>query len=198
MAITSTLAVTGVQTNSDDIIIAADNKKIIFGAGSDASILYNGTDLLISPDDVGSGEVNIGGNLEAVTLSTGGNETFTYDRGTFTATLTGVSGSVTVGSIFALCGAFAIVRIPTMSGTSNASTMTITGLPSQVQPLSTQEMLVGTVLDNNAEEQTTNVKIQTSTITLEKWTGSVYSSTGWTASGTTGWDSAIILVYDLL
>ncbi|KKN25160.1 hypothetical protein LCGC14_0887690 [marine sediment metagenome] len=39
----------------------ADNKAVIFGTGSDATIKYDGTNLIINPDAVGSGGVQIEG-----------------------------------------------------------------------------------------------------------------------------------------
>ncbi|MHA1853872.1 MAG: hypothetical protein ACTSUF_10270 [Candidatus Heimdallarchaeaceae archaeon] len=47
-----------------NFIIDSDSKKLLFGAGQDASIYYNGSDLIIDPKEVGTGEVNLnGGNL---------------------------------------------------------------------------------------------------------------------------------------
>lgn len=43
-----------------DIHIPADSKKLYFGAGDDASIYYDGTDLWINPQEVGTGNVMIG------------------------------------------------------------------------------------------------------------------------------------------
>ncbi len=50
-----------------DIKILADSKTLTFGAGSDATIKYDGTDLLINPQLVGSGEIKVeAGNLNVV------------------------------------------------------------------------------------------------------------------------------------
>ena len=51
--------------------ITGDNQKIIFGEGQDASIYYDGTDLIIDPDEVGSGLVFIDGGLSAGTSTFG-------------------------------------------------------------------------------------------------------------------------------
>ncbi len=40
--------------------LEADNRKIIFGASDDASIYYDGTDLIIDPAEVGSGDLSVG------------------------------------------------------------------------------------------------------------------------------------------
>ena len=49
----------------------ADNFKARFGAAEDASIYYNGTDLIIDPKEVGTGVVNLnGGNLTTTGIGT--------------------------------------------------------------------------------------------------------------------------------
>jgi hypothetical protein len=61
-----------------------DNSKQYFGAGGDASIYYDGTDLIIKPDEVGSGYLSILGdvNLNANDLTTTG----TLEAGAITGT----------------------------------------------------------------------------------------------------------------
>jgi hypothetical protein len=46
-----------------DITINADNNGVIFGGGQDAKIYYDNTDLIINPKVVGTGAVNILGDL---------------------------------------------------------------------------------------------------------------------------------------
>lgn len=43
----------------------ADNQKLMLGAGADASIYYDGTDLIIDPQEVGSGKLDVLGTLQA-------------------------------------------------------------------------------------------------------------------------------------
>lgn len=43
----------------DDVIIEQDNKKLLLGAGQDASIYYDGTDLVIDTAEVGTGTLNL-------------------------------------------------------------------------------------------------------------------------------------------
>lgn len=54
---------TGGTTSTDDISILADNKALVLGAGGDAKIYYDGADLVIKPNVVGSGEAKIDGNV---------------------------------------------------------------------------------------------------------------------------------------
>lgn len=68
-----------VNTFSDDVQITADDKKILFGAAQDASILYDGTDLIINPQEVGSGGLVLSGGYLRIAS---GN--FVITSGTFT------------------------------------------------------------------------------------------------------------------
>lgn len=64
--------VAGVRSNKISILnngnlnLLLDNQLLTFGAGQDASIYYNGTNLIISPRDVGTGAVVIGEGASAV------------------------------------------------------------------------------------------------------------------------------------
>lgn len=51
------------QVSASDMYLNSDTKKHYFGVGQDASIGYDGTDLVIDPDVVGSGRVKIDGNI---------------------------------------------------------------------------------------------------------------------------------------
>jgi hypothetical protein len=46
-----------------DVKLTADDRKLYFGTADDATISYTGTDLNINPKSVGTGKVNIQGNL---------------------------------------------------------------------------------------------------------------------------------------
>lgn len=45
-------------------ITLADNNRLTFGSGGDADIYYDGTDLVVDPDVVGSGVLNVLGDLQ--------------------------------------------------------------------------------------------------------------------------------------
>ena len=49
---------------SDAIKIQNDSVKLYFGAGDDCSITYDGTDMIIKPDDVGTGNLKIDGQVD--------------------------------------------------------------------------------------------------------------------------------------
>lgn len=51
--------VNGKMQTNDDLRINADNKKLLFGDGQDSSIYYDGTDLVINTQEVGSGILKV-------------------------------------------------------------------------------------------------------------------------------------------
>ena len=59
------------------IAMRADNSSITFGAGDDASIYYNGGDLIINPKVVGTGLVNIPGDIQINSIYLGNNSSST-------------------------------------------------------------------------------------------------------------------------
>lgn len=55
----------GTTSPSEKLVIGGDNDKLAFGAGEDASIYYDGSNLVINPKEVGSGYVQIDGQVLA-------------------------------------------------------------------------------------------------------------------------------------
>jgi hypothetical protein len=49
------------RTRVNQGVSLIDSQKVLFGTGSDASILYDGSNLIIKPDEVGSGGINLDG-----------------------------------------------------------------------------------------------------------------------------------------
>ena len=49
--------------NGGNVEIVNDNAKLLFGAGQDASIYYDGTDIIINPDEVGTGGIFLNSTL---------------------------------------------------------------------------------------------------------------------------------------
>jgi len=47
-----------------DVKLTGDNRKLYFGSGDDASISYNGTNMVINPKEVGSGILDVAGTLQ--------------------------------------------------------------------------------------------------------------------------------------
>lgn len=80
--------------------------------------------------------------------------------GTFTGTLTGVSGSVTGTCRWVKNGNTVTFYIPSLSGTSNATTMTITGAPSNIFPARSQR-ITGILMQDNSVVNTGTVNVGT-------------------------------------
>ena len=56
----------GINTDfSGDLRLPADNDKLQFGAGQDAEVYYDGTNLVLDPDAVGSGLVDVDGEAQS-------------------------------------------------------------------------------------------------------------------------------------
>lgn len=65
------------------------------------------------------------------------------DQGSFTATLTGVSGSITGTIRWSYSNGIVTLYIPAIQGTSVSSAATLTGLPVALRPALTQRMSIG-------------------------------------------------------
>ena len=62
-----------------NITIDGDSKKVWFGDGQDASVYYDGFDLVLKPDVVGTGSVTIGGNWNLPTFGGGSGDVLVMD-----------------------------------------------------------------------------------------------------------------------
>jgi hypothetical protein len=84
----------------DDSILFPDSEPLYFGTGVDASILYDGTDLIINPKVVGSGELKLQGDLSATTVKSvhkAADGTAAVADGTYTLGLGGTTnGTITI------------------------------------------------------------------------------------------------------
>lgn len=128
--------------------------------------------------------------------------------GTFTGTLTGMSGATT-GDIayWVLGGALAILVVDAgvLTGTSDTTAMTMTGLPAAVQPAGAVAFPIAEMIDNgvtglqgeaaiNGGSGTINFAISRTDLTANFVRA---STTGFTASGTKGL-GATVFIYPLL
>jgi hypothetical protein len=59
-----------------------------------------------------------------------------YDEGTFTATATGMTTTVSGTATYVKIGRQVTLMLPDLTGTSNATTFTVTGLPAPLLPAS--------------------------------------------------------------
>ena len=101
----------------------------------------------------------------------------------FTATLTGCTTSPTGTARYEVNNGVATLTIPDMSGTSNSTSCTITGLPAALQTVNNQFGTPALILDNGTQSaEQVYVSGGTGTLVLRK-NG---SDTGFTNSGTKG------------
>ena len=107
--------------------------------------------------------------------------------GSFTGTLTGIAGSSTATINYAKFGSIVVLNIPpTLSGPSNSASMTITGLPSALQPAAgTYYSPIVVASDNSAAIYTAYLSISAGSGTITCYKNASGAST-WTNTGTKG------------
>lgn len=119
----------------------------------------------------------------------------TPDKGTFTLTYGGFSGSVTATGTWARYGNIVCLRLGTASGTSNAITFTMTGTPASIIPAADVpfNIPISTLIDNGSIIATTSglgvLAAGTGNIQLGK------NPAGFTATGTKGLQTSIMFTY---
>lgn len=96
----------------------------------------------------GASDFNAAANFDAGITFLGGTSLNTYTEGTFTATLTGVTTTVTGTARYVVVGKQVTLYLPSLYGTSNTTACTITGLPAAIWPARTTHMAVSVVRDN--------------------------------------------------
>ena len=74
-----------------------------------------------------------------------------YEEGTYTATLTGCTTSPTQTVSYVKNGKSVVLRMSTLSATSNTTACTITGMPSHLWPATGSNICVESVMDNSLE-----------------------------------------------
>jgi hypothetical protein len=103
--------------------------------------------------------------------------------GTFTITLTGVTGTVTGTARFTRQGKVVTLYLPALVGTSNATTCTVTGLPNLITP-ARQQLVVAFMRDNSISDFVSELRVETtSVLTLCRNVG---SAGGFAATNTKG------------
>lgn len=120
----------------------------------------------------------------------------TPDTNFFTGTLTGMTTTVSGTCFWERHGRHVMLFIPAMLGTSNANTLTLTGLPAAIQ---TSRSLTVQVPDWSMENGSTVVTNTAALFTAATGTitflGTSGSGSGWNATGTKGVTSAIVITY---
>lgn len=104
-------------------------------------------------------------------LSVGANYT-----GSFTATLTGCTTSPTGTGRWSLNGDIVTLELPDITGTSNTTAATITGIPAAIQPAASRNVLGVTV--NNSIDALSRMDITAGTITLYNGVSFTFTNSG--------------------
>ena len=100
---------------------------------------------------------------------------------TFTVTGTGFTANPTGTAKYTIIRNAVVLDLPTLSGTSNATTFTLTGIPAGITPANAKTVIVRTV-DNSGAAVASLMTLNTdSTCTMSK---NLDAGTAWTGSGT--------------
>jgi hypothetical protein len=143
-------------------------------------------------------------DVEAVLTELQANIDGITTAGSFTGTLTGCTTSPTATfyySVTDLDGTYSEVKLwcpAGLSATSNAATLTVTGLPAAIQSASTQARANTHSIDNsNTIPSLITITAGASVLNFNVFTGTNYSSLAYTTSGTkginTGWNLSYII-----
>lgn len=161
-------------------VIGCKSGDFVFGSGNrqryGLSIGATSTDYIYAKgNDLQSNNTADMGNF-----STGTNNDLDYEN-TFTGTLTGFTATITGTVRYQRRGRIATLYIPLLTGTSNTTACTMTGMPTDVRPARAQDMLVA--ITDNGTNAVGWASIATSgVITLAPTVAN--NAAGWTNSGT--------------
>lgn len=163
-----------------------NGESITFDLGNDAESVWT-TVLTIPRTGVW--------NFNTAQLTIGALRVITGATSTFTGTLTGMTTTVTGTIRYDRAGGFIALTVPSaITGTSNATSFTLTGLPNEIQ-LSDTHSGVCLLRDNGADLQACAYTVQGSVVTFYKLSGSAYSASGFTGSGSKGLPASFTLIY---
>jgi hypothetical protein len=111
-------------------------------------------------------------------------ESVAYEEGTFVLTGTGFSGTAPTGIVsYRRIGQLVSLFIPTIGGTSNATSFTLTGLPSHLVPQVQTGHELSTIIDNSVRAVGA-VNVQATGIIVVYATINNIAPNVWTAAGT--------------
>jgi hypothetical protein len=136
-----------------------------------------------------------GGSQAAKVTCNSGGGTDTELLGTFTGTLTGVVGTVTGSVKYTRNGNIVTLSFPTISGTSNSTGLTVTGLPTSLQTGYSDGARGSAIVTDSGAAAQGQLAVDTSgTITFYKGV----ASAGFTAAGTKGVVAGTSITYSLV
>jgi len=187
--------VVGVATNG------IDNTKLRQGAatsviGRAAGSLGNVADIAAGADNQvlarTAGGLSFTGTPQVTSISFGDEVLDTYDEATFTITGTGFTVNPTGTARYIRLGRIVVLLVPALSGTSNATTFTLTGIPAAIRAatLVTNARAIA-YTDNSVASATPGMlRIQTGATAWDLYTS--FASGGWTAANTKSIESFVV------
>lgn len=104
-----------------------------------------------------------------------------YQEGSFTGTTTGHATPATGTIYFVRVGKLVTLNVPTLTGTSNAATFTVTGLPASITPARNQGRVLASIEDNTTVAEGYIAVTSSGTIAIAK--SLTASGSDWTTSG---------------
>lgn len=129
-----------------------------------------------------------------IAIALGGVTAGQIAQGTFTITYTGMTAATTGTATYQIHGKLVILTLPSLVGTSNSTSFTMTGLAAAIRPTTTQQICMG-ASDNSALQSGIFGLVDSGgTITMYK----TASATGWTAAGSKGTSNGTTLCYYLI
>lgn len=145
--------------------------------------------------DQGLGTLNATGLfINGVAVSAGAAVT----TGSFTGTLaTGGTTTPTMTCKYTKVGNTVTLRIAATTYVSNATGMTLTGLPAAIQPATAVHTTASAAITNNGNQQAGDAFVSGGTMTFATGTAGSYSTSGFTGSGTKGFIGDAVFVWDL-
>ena len=196
------VAITGGTATLSSLLVfglaTAGNLQVLNRAGNDVFALYS--DVMATPGSnrwgvvhVGTAPSQLGGPLYVAGAVSFGDPVTTrsnlglgavaiqpYSDTTFTITATGFSTAVTGAVRYILIGKQVTLHLPVLTGTSNATTFTLTGIPPALQPGSPSGFVsVPRLADGSAGESGGFLTVAGTTFTVNR-----PGFAAWAASGT--------------
>lgn len=136
-------------------------------------------------NDLDTGFYRDTANQIGITL--GGTTAGQIAQGSYTGTLTGCTTSPTATISYQRVGNHVMLLIPPLSGTSNATTMTITGAPAVIRPSATSgTSSIANVFNNSSAPDDVPYSANMSSGGVLTFNKGISGSSGFTSSGTKG------------
>lgn len=166
--------------NTNDNIAVFQNRFPDIGAGQDLIVPGNTTNFIEYLNDPDGSDIT--------PTYTTSNQVVTSATGSFTGTLTGCTTSPTGSIIWIKTGNIVTLTIPSITGTSNSTSCTVTGIPTRLQP-SAARTVTGSYQDNGISAIGLFQISNTGVLTIFNAAG---NSAFFTGSGTKGINSLTV------